>query len=166
MDMYVRDASEIEEKYISNNKVSYLKETANINGIKLNYYYDGTIEVIKNNTSYIVRNENDLKISNDDVIFPNNNEATIVETQKLADGKKIYYYSDGGAIIEDGNQTLSVRKSNSIIIKDNKLISISGLSIKTNSLLLECFRESESALTLMLNFLLLFNLIKAEPLYH
>lgn len=124
MDMYVRNANDIEENYISNNKVAYLKESKNINGIKLNYYYDGTIEVIKNKKSYLVRSEEDLNISNNDVTFKNNNAATIKETKKLKDGKIIYYYTDGGAIIKDGNQTLSIRKSNSIIIKDNKIFEI------------------------------------------
>ena len=124
MDMYVRNAKDIDENYISNNKVSYLKESKNIHGVKLNYYYDGTIEVIKKNKSYIVRNEEDLNITDKDVTFKNDNEATIKKTKKLKAGKTIYYYTDGGAIIKDGNKTLSVRKSNSIIIKDNKIFEI------------------------------------------
>lgn len=124
MDMYVRDAKDIEEKFISNNKVSYLKKIDNIGGIKINYYYDGTIEVIQNNKSYIVRDEEDLIIDKNTVAFKNNNEATVKEEIKLANGQKIYYYTDGGAIIKDGNKILSVRKSNSIVIKDNKIYEI------------------------------------------
>jgi len=124
MDMYVRDAKDIEENYISNNKVSYLKKSENISGIKVNYYYDGTIEIVKQNTSYIVRDESDVTIDKHTITFKNNNEATIKETKKLDKGIKIYYYTDGGAIIKDGNKTLSVRKSNSIIIKDNKIYEI------------------------------------------
>lgn len=123
-DIYVRNAKEITDDYISENKISYLKETNNINGIKLNYYYDGTIEVIKNNKSYLVRDKNDLDIKDKDVIFKNENEATIMKSVKLDDGKTIDYYTDGGAIIRDGNKTLSVRKSNSIIIKNNKIFEI------------------------------------------
>lgn len=124
MDMYVRDSKDITDNYISNNKVSYTKESQNINGIKLNYYYDGTIEVIIKDTSYLVRNENDLNITETDVTFKNENAAKIIKTINLDDGKKIDYYEDGGAIITDGNKTLSVRKSNSIIIKDNKIYEI------------------------------------------
>ena len=124
MDMYVRDANDIEENYISNNKVSYLKKSTNINGIKLNYYHDGTIEVIKKNKSYLVRSEDDLNITDHNVIFNNNNQATIRKTKKLDKGQRIHYYTDGSAIIEDGNKTLSVRKSNSIVIKDNKIFEI------------------------------------------
>jgi len=123
-DMFVRNAKDIEENYISNNKVTYLKETKNIKGTKLNYYYDGTIEVTKGNKSYLVRNEKDLNIFNNDVTFKNNNAATIKETIKLSGGQKIEYYTDGGAIITDGNRTLSVRKSNSIVIKNNKIFEI------------------------------------------
>lgn len=124
MDMFVRDANDIEEKYISNNKVAYLKKTENISGIKVNYYYDGTIEIQKANKSYIVRNEEDIKIENKTITFTNNNEATIRETKKLSKGTVIYYYTDGGAIIKDGGNTLSVRNSNSIIIKDNNIYEI------------------------------------------
>ena len=80
MDMYVRDAKDINENYISNNKVSYTEKKENINGIKLNYYHDGTIEVIKDNVSYLVRSEKDLNITQTDVIFKNENAAKIVKT--------------------------------------------------------------------------------------
>lgn len=124
MDMYVRNGNDINKNYISNNRFSYLRDSDNIKGIKLNYYYDGTIEVIKNNKSYLVRDINDLNISSSDVTFKNDNEATIIDSVKLSDGKVINYYSDGGAIILDGNDSVSVRKSNSIIIKDNKIFEI------------------------------------------
>ena len=42
----------------------------------------------------------------------------------MKDGTIINYYTDGGAIIHKDNQTLSVRKSNSIVIKDNKIYEI------------------------------------------
>lgn len=124
IDMYVRNAADITDNYISDNKISYLKDTVNHKGTKLNYYYDGTIEVIKNGKSYLVRDAEDLDITDNNVTFKNENEATIINTIKLADGKKIDYYSDGGAIITDGNKSVSIRKSNSIIIKDNKLFEI------------------------------------------
>ena len=124
IDMYVRDANEIQDNYISNNKVSYFKETKTIGNIKLNYYYDGTIEIIKNKKSYLIRNEEDLEIKNNNISFKYDNEATIKESKKLSDGKIIHYYTDGGAIIQDGENKISVRKSNSIIIEDNKIFEI------------------------------------------
>lgn len=124
INMFVRDANDILENYISSNKVSYLKETKEIREIKLNYYYDGTIEIIKNNISYIVRNEKDLDITKTDVTFKNNNAMEIFTTKTMQDGKIINYYKDGGAIIKDGTKTISVRKSNSIIIKDNNIYEI------------------------------------------
>lgn len=124
IDIYVRNTKDIHEAYISNNKVSYLKETKEIGNVTLNYYHDGTIQVIKNKKIYLVRNEEDIKILEDNITFTNENEATIYKTEKLADGKTIDYYTDGGAIINDGTKTLSVRKSNSIIIKDNKIFEI------------------------------------------
>ncbi len=123
-DIFVRNSNDINDNYISDNKVSYLKDTKTVGNIKLNYYYDGTIEVIKNNKSYLVRTSDDLNITSNDVTFKNNNAATIISSKKMSDGRIVDYYEDGGAIIRDGNKTLSVRKSNSIIIKDNKIYEI------------------------------------------
>ena len=124
IDLFVRNANDVNDNYISNNKVTYLKETKNVGNIKLNYYYDGTIEIVKDNKSYLVRTKEDLNITANDVTFKNNNQASIYETKTMSDGIVIDYYDDGGAIIKDGSKTLSVRKSNSIIIKDNKIFEI------------------------------------------
>ena len=124
IDMFVRNAKDISDNYISNNKVTYLKETKAVGKIKLNYYYDGTILVEKNNQNFIVRSENDLNITDNDVLFKNNNAATIIKTKKMKNGIVIDYYQDGGAIIKDGTKTISVRKSNSIIINDNDIYEI------------------------------------------
>lgn len=124
IEVFVRDSADINDKYISNNKVSYLQNTKKIGENILNYYYDGTIEVIKNNKRYLVRNESDLNISNNDVTFNNENAAEVYKSQTMADGIIIDYYQDGGAIIHNGDKTISVRKSNSITIKDNKLYEI------------------------------------------
>ena len=124
VDLYVRDSSDITDDYISDNKVAYLKDTKTVGNNKLNYYYDGTVEVIKGNTSYVVRKESDLNITGSDVTFKNNNAGEIYKTVKTNKGLTIDYYTDGGAIIRDGSKTLSVRKSNSIIIKNNDLFEI------------------------------------------
>lgn len=124
MDMFVRNASDIKDNYISNNKVAYLKDTEKVGNTKINYYYDGTIEVVKDNTSYVFRNIDDITLTQSSVEFKNNNQATIYKTINTDDGKTINYYTDGGAIILDGTRSLSVRKSNSIIIKNNKIYEI------------------------------------------
>ena len=77
-----------------------------------------------NNYVCKIANEEDIKIDKNNVTFPNNNAATITSTKKYDDGKTVKYLSDGGAIIEDGTRAISVRKSNSIIIKDNKIYEI------------------------------------------
>lgn len=124
IEIFVRNSKDVFENYISNNKVSYLKETKTIGKVTLNYFYDGTIQAVRNKKIYLVRNESDLYINNNNVTFKNENEATIYKTVKLSDGKIIDYYTDGGAIINDGSKMLSVRKSNSIVIKDNKIFEI------------------------------------------
>lgn len=124
MDLYIRNSKDVLDNYISNNKVTYLKETKNINSIIINYYYDDTIEVIKDNKNYLLRNSRDLEITETDVFFSNNNQSTIINTVTLDDGNIIDYYQDGGAIIRNGTKTISVRKSNSIQIKNNKIYEI------------------------------------------
>ena len=124
VNMFVRNSDDINNNYISSNKVTYLKKVSNINGIKLEYYYDGTVNVIKNNKSYLVRSVNDLNISDKDVTFKYIDNSTIYKSFKTSDGILIEYYTDGGAIITNGNKKLSVRKSNSIIIKDKKIFEI------------------------------------------
>ena len=124
MDMFIRNASDIKDNYISNNKVTYLKDTEKVGNTKINYYYDGTIEVVKDNTSYVFRNIDDITLTQSSVEFKNNNQSTIYKTINTDDGKTINYYTDGGAIILDGTRSLSVRKSNSIIIKNNKIYEI------------------------------------------
>ncbi|MBR7042216.1 MAG: hypothetical protein IKI04_01815 [Bacilli bacterium] len=124
MDVFVRNADDIKDNYISNNKVTYLKESKTVGDAKLNYYYDGTIEVVKNGTSYVVRNASDLNTSGGNVTLKNDNAAVVYKTVNTSDGKTIHYYDDGGAIIRDGDKTMSVRKSNSIILKDNKIFEI------------------------------------------
>ena len=140
IDLFVRNSKDINENYISNNKISYLKETKTIGNVKLNYFYDGTIQIIKDKKIYLVRDENDLNITNNNVTFKNESESTIYKTKKLDDGKIIDYYTDGGAIINAGTYMLSVRKSNSIVIKNNKIyeivdniyVEVSGTSNKGN----------------------------------
>lgn len=124
VNMFVRNSDDINNNYISSNKVTYMKNRTNINGIKLEYYYDGTVNVVKNNVSYLVRDVNDLIISDSNVTFKYKNSATIYKSFKTDDGILIEYYTDGGAIITSGNKKLSVRKSNSIIIRDNKIFEI------------------------------------------
>ena len=123
-DIFVRDANDIKENYITNNKVSYVKKRDIVGSNKLIYYHDGTVEVINGNKSYLVRDFNNLNITKDNVSFKYNNEARVINSVKLDKGVRIDYYSDGGAVIYHGNDRLSVRKSNSIVIKDNKLFEI------------------------------------------
>ena len=124
INMFVRYAKDIHENYISDNKVSYLKETKKVGNNIVKYFYDGTILVNINNNSYIVRNEEDINISGDNITFPNNNSATVTNIKELENNIKVTYYSDGSATISIGTNIISVKKSNSIIIEGNKLIEI------------------------------------------
>lgn len=124
IDMFVRNSLDIKENYISNNKVSYLKNTNIENGIEINNFYDGSMLINYNGTNYIVRNNDDIKVNGKNTTFPNNNQATLTKSISLEHNIRIDYYSDGSAIVKDGSKIISVRKSNSIIIKNNTLIEI------------------------------------------
>ena len=98
--------------------VSKVLNTDNVNGIKL------TIKIEKGNDVYIVRNSEDINISNGDITFPNNNEATILKEISLKDGSKIIYYTDGSAEIIKGNDSIIVRESKDIIYTDERVVEI------------------------------------------
>lgn len=124
IDMFVRYSGDIHDNYISLNKVSYLKDTDKIGNNQLKYFYDGTILVNDGNHEYIVRNSEDIITNGDNIVYPNNNIATVIDIKNLDNNIKVTYFSDGGAIISQGSNIVSVRRSNSIIINDNKLIEI------------------------------------------
>lgn len=124
MDMFVRYGKDIHDNYISLNKVSYLKNTEKVLNKEIKYFYDGTILINDNNSLYIVRNSEDLIIDNNKLEFPNNNQASVIDIKNLDNNIKVTYFSDGGALINIGSDVISVRRSNSIIIRDNKLIEI------------------------------------------
>ena len=122
--MYVRTSDDILNDYISSNKVSYMKEKKKVKETKLEYFYDGTIRVEKGSSRYLVRSVNDLRITDSSVSVKNGNNATVYKTVKLDKGVSLEYYTDGGAIIICNGKKLSVRKSNSIIVKNNKIYEI------------------------------------------
>lgn len=124
MDMFVRNSRDINEMFISDNKVSYFKESKKVGRYTLNYYFDGSILVVDGFNKYMVRNDIDINIGSNDVSFSNDNMAIINDIVYLSDGKRIEYYTDGGAIIYDGSRTISVRKSNSIVIRDKLIYEI------------------------------------------
>ncbi len=124
MDMFVRKGSDIHDKYISDNKVSYLEREEKVGNKTLKYFYDGTILIIDGQKEYVIRNSDDIKLDGNNIEFPNNNEADVISIKNLDNNIKVTYFSDGGATVSNGTNIISVRKSNSIIIRDNKLIEI------------------------------------------
>lgn len=98
-----------------------LKEDKN-HGYKINYYEDGTIKITHGNEVYIVRNSEDVDLSN--MTFPNNNHATILRKVSLKDGSKIIYYTDGSAEILKKNESIMVRRSKDIVYTEKRIIEI------------------------------------------
>ena len=121
---------------MSNINIDNIKDT---NYGKITYFTDGSALITNSDIDMFVRNNDDIKVNGKNITFPNNNQATLTKSISLEHNIRIDYYSDGSAIVKDGSKIISVRKSNSIIIKNNTLIEIidnveaSIASIKDNT---------------------------------
>ena len=124
LDLWVGKKENIKEYYITENKISYSDEVKEKNNFSVTYYNDGTILIESEDKKYLVRDNNDVEITDDGFKFIYNNAASVINTRKLDNGFTILYFSDGGAIIEGPDGNISVRKSNSIVIENNKLIKV------------------------------------------
>ena len=128
--LLVRDGSNIliskEDEYIVSinpSGISFEKEKKNIKNDKITYFSDGTIVLITKNEEYVIRNDDDIFVQNDNVSFPNNNAAIKIKQIELSDKTIIKYYSDGSAmIITSTNENIMVRCSGDIIINTKENI--------------------------------------------
>ena len=121
--MLVRNSSRL---VIENNRLVKINPSGVSKELRVDnnitYYEDGTIKIEKDNKIYVIRNSEDVDLSN--ITFPSNNEAIIVKTINLKDGSKINYFSDGSAEIVKDNTSTMVRQSKDIIYNDNRVIEI------------------------------------------
>lgn len=124
VNIWVGNSNNIKENFITSNKITYIKEIKEYPNFTVEKRYDGTITIIDNGKKYIVRKEQDVTITDKGYTFNNDNFATVIETKKLNNSITIEYLSDGGAIIHDKDGLLEIRKSNSIVIKNNELLYI------------------------------------------
>ena len=128
--IFVRDGSTI--KLSKNNEyiikvnpsgISFLKEEKKLAHNLIKYYSDVTIKVTIDGKEYVIRNDKDIKIKGNDISFPNNNAAVVINTKKLEDGTVVKYYSDGSAeVIKTDGEIIFVRQSGDILYKDNERI--------------------------------------------
>ena len=129
--IFVRDGSTI--KLSKNNEyiikinpsdISFLKKEKKLAHNIIKYYSDGTIKVIIDNKEYVIRNDKDIKIDGNNISFPNNNAAVVIDTKKLNDGTVVKYYSDGSAeVIKTDGEIIFVRQSGDILYNSNERIS-------------------------------------------
>ena len=128
--IFVRDGSTI--KLSKNNEyiikinpsgISFLKEEKKLAHNIIKYYSDGTIKVTIDGKEYVIRSDKDIKIDGNNISFPNNNAAVVINTKKLEDGTVVKYYSDGSAeVIKTDGEIIFVRQSGDILYKDNERI--------------------------------------------
>lgn len=109
--MLIRDSNSLSKNSILNSIVAVYNED---NGT-ITKYTDGTTLVLKGNTYYIT-GEND--VNDTSKLFKE------IGRDKLSDGRTIIYFSNGSAVIKDGKDSISVRKSNAINVVNNKIFDI------------------------------------------
>ena len=111
-------------KEITPSGVAKEKDSEKIKNKKITYFEDGTIKIEEANHTYIVRNQEDIRINDKDLSFPNNNAATISKKINLHDGSKLIYYTDGSAEIKKANESIIVRESKDIVYSEKRIIEI------------------------------------------
>ena len=109
--MLIRDSNSLFKNSILNSIVAVYDED---NGT-ITKYTDGTTLVLKDNTYYITCGAD---VSDTSKLFKE------VGRDNLSDGRTIIYFSNGSAVIKDGKDSISVRKSNAINVVNNKIFDI------------------------------------------
>lgn len=109
--MLIRDSNSLSKNSILNSIVAVYDED---NGT-ITKYTDGTTLVLKDNTYYITSGTD---VSDTSKLFKE------VGRDKLSDGRTIIYFSNGSAVIKNGKDSISVRKSNAINVINNKIFDI------------------------------------------
>lgn len=109
--MLIRDSNSLSKNSILNSIVAVYDED---NGT-ITKYTDGTTLVLKDNTYYITSGTD---VKDTSKLFKE------VGRDNLSDGRIIIYFSNGSAVIKDGKDSISVRKSNAINVINNKIFDI------------------------------------------
>lgn len=109
--MLIRDSNSLSKNSILNSIVAVYNED---NGT-ITKYTDGTTLVLKGNTYYITGGND---VNDTSKLFKE------IGRDKLSDGRTIIYFSNGSAVIKDGKDSISVRKSNAINVVNNKIFDI------------------------------------------
>lgn len=88
-------------------------------------YTDNTKYVIDNGTKYLVNPKADATMNNNSISYDRNNSFKILEGRKLSDGNTVNYFENGSAVIvSSDNNTIFVKKSGDIVVKNNKIYEI------------------------------------------
>ena len=106
--MLIRDSNSLSKNSILNSIVAVYDED---NGA-MTKYSDNTSVLLKDNIYYITTVDNTSQLFRE------------VSRSSLTDGRTIIYFSNGSAVIKEGNTSISVRRSNAINVIDNKIFDI------------------------------------------
>ena len=88
-------------------------------------YTDKSKQITINNQKYILNSKIDTTVDNENIAYDSNNIFKVRKETILKDGNTITYYENGSAVITDNdNNTIYVKKSGDIVIKNKKIYEI------------------------------------------
>lgn len=88
-------------------------------------YTDKSKQITINNKKYILNSKIDTTVDNENIAYDSNNIFKVRKETILKDGNTITYYENGSAVITDNdNNTIYVKKSGDIVIKNKKIYEI------------------------------------------
>ena len=130
--VFVRNSNKIKINNGTNLKnvvpsgVAINTEIKQIDNQVLKRFTDNTKLLIgSNNNKYIINPNAEAKIDNNKLTYDKYNSFGILEEKKLSDNNTITYFENGSAIITTkDNNTIYVKKSGDIIIKNNSIYEI------------------------------------------
>lgn len=101
------------------------------------YFSNGSAVIKDDKDSISVRKSNAINVINNKIFdIRDNNYVKVCDTKKLRDGRDIIFYTDGSAIIKDGNRYQYVSDSNNVIMDANgNVVRIDGDVLDSSSVI-------------------------------
>ena len=101
------------------------------------YFSNGSAVIKDGKDSICVRKSNAINVINNKIFdIRDNNYVKVCDTKKLRDGRDIIFYTDGSAVIKDGNKYQYVSDSNNVIMDTNgNVVRVDGDVLNSSSVI-------------------------------
>lgn len=101
------------------------------------YFSNGSAVIKDDKDSICVRKSNAINVINNKIFdIKDSNYVKVCDTKKLRDGRDIIFYTDGSAIIKDGNRYQYVSYSNNVIMDaDGNVVRVDGNVLDSSSVI-------------------------------